>query len=481
MAIKIKEVIEFIGGMKQGKRNWFMPGDGRYQPKELKPFLGYDQWAVWLAVVEWFWMLQLAEMGKIPAKEGDLLTKERLFRMLDRITTTKQDEIERETKHDILALRQMMAKILPGGLHRGLHLGATSYDIISTAYALQAKAVFDAVFWPKLKAVDGIFLQRIAENAEVLQAGRTHLQTALPVTVGFWLAGLHNRFVRNAKRLKQRSCELEGKFSGAVGTYAAQRLVLEMGGDAAEWALMKNLGLVESEISTQIAPPESMAEFYSQMVLLSGALANLGEDVRILQSSQYGEVTSASSTSSAMPHKKANPISAENTSGMHESVLAEYQKVLHTLISNLQRDLRGSNVMRSHSAVTVYTFQQLLNTEKILKSLEVDRRKCQENFEVSGKLVVAEPLHLALQKEGYPNSHHLVNKVIVPMATAGVGQNLAKAMDHYLWKKPPEFDFLKKCWNKTSYEVKDVLEHPEKYLGFAVEIAQMETKNRLED
>ena len=254
MIIKIEEVIEFIANMKQGKRNWFMPGDGRYQPKELKPFLGYDQWAVWLAVVEWFWMQELASMKKIPARDAKLLTKERLFRMLDRITTTKQDLVEKETKHDILALRQLVAQALPKGLNRWLHLGATSYDIISTGYALQAKAVFEAVFWPKLKEVDNVFLERIEENAEVLQAGRTHLQTALPVTVGFWLAGLHNRFIRNARKLKERSQKLEGKFSGAVGTYAAQKLILEIGSGAIECALMVHLGLKESEISTQIAP-----------------------------------------------------------------------------------------------------------------------------------------------------------------------------------------------------------------------------------
>lgn len=29
----------------QNGRNLQMPGDGRYQPKALKAFFGYDQWA----------------------------------------------------------------------------------------------------------------------------------------------------------------------------------------------------------------------------------------------------------------------------------------------------------------------------------------------------------------------------------------------------------------------------------------------------
>lgn len=474
MDLDIREAIGFIADMKQGKRNWFMPGDGRYQPKELKPFLGYDQWADWLAMVEWYWMLALARLGKMPARDAKLLTKERLFRMLNRITTTKQDKIEKETKHDIIALRHLMIGALPKRLHRWLHLGATSYDIISTAYALQAKSAFEEVVWPKIKDVDFLFLRRIDQNAKVLQAGRTHLQTALPVTVGFWLAGLRSRFVGCARLLYSLGQGLEGKFSGAVGTYASQNNLLEVNVDYAEQEVMGLLGLKKARVSTQITPPESMARFYSEMVLLSGVLANLGEDVRILQSSQFGEVISASSTSSAMPHKKSNPIAAENVSGMHVSVLAEFQKVLGTLVSDLQRDLRGSSVMRSQSAVMVYTYQQLLTAERILETLKVDASRCRENFEVASKLVVAELLHLALQIEGLPNSHELVNKVIVPEA-AKTGMNLTETMVVFV----PKNQDVGKYWDRVPCALKHILQYPERYIGSAVEMAWRELRDPL--
>src|SRR3989338_539806 len=111
----IKSELPTVAGQKG--RNLFMPGDGRYQPDPLKPFLGYDMWAAFLIIVEWFWLETLATIGIMPAKDIILLTPERLIRLLMRITTTKQDAVERITRHDILALLQLIRQCLPKILH----------------------------------------------------------------------------------------------------------------------------------------------------------------------------------------------------------------------------------------------------------------------------------------------------------------------------------------------------------------------------
>lgn len=435
-------------------RNLQMPGDGRYQPKELLAYLGYDQWASWLIIVEWFWMKTLAKIGVMPDEDAELLTDDLLSIMLIGITTTLQDAKEKDTKHDILALLALMREYLPKELHPWLHFCGTSYDIINTAYALQLSAVFQSVFMPKLRSLDKLWRDMIAENADVLQAGRTHLQTALPVTAGFWLANLHNRFVSCSRKAFDLSKEIPGKFSGAVGTSASQRALIDS--KDGEKILMEMLGLPVAEISTQITPPEGMARFYHELVLLSGALANLGEDTRILQSSQFGEIVSDSSSSSAMSHKKANPIAAENVAGMHMTVVAEFMKVEMTLVSNLQRDLRWSNVMRSYSAIAVYVFQQILTAERLLKSMKIDANRCRENFDQQGKLVVAELLHLFLQREGVPEAHHFVNKEIIPRAEKS-GDNLYEVVQDYV-----EEDVLHKLKDSN---IVPFLESPERYIG----------------
>jgi len=40
-----------IVGQRYKKRNLQMPGNVRYQPKQLQPYFGYDQWVLWLMVV----------------------------------------------------------------------------------------------------------------------------------------------------------------------------------------------------------------------------------------------------------------------------------------------------------------------------------------------------------------------------------------------------------------------------------------------
>lgn len=472
MKKKQAEVLKAIAKLaelaREKGRNLQMPGDGRYQPKQLQAYLGYDQWASWLIIVEWFWMKTLEKIGVMPEEDGLLMTDELLACMLSAISTTLQDAKEKETKHDILALLALMREHLPKNLHRWLHFCGTSYDIINTAYALQLSMVFRSVFMPKLIQLDELWRDMITKNAAVLQPGRTHLQTALPVTVGFWLANLHNRFVSSARKALELSREIPGKFSGAVGTSASQRALIDS--SDGEKLLMEMLGLPVAEISTQITPPEGMARFYYELVLLSGTLANLGEDARILQSSQFGEIVSDSSSSSAMSHKRANPIAAENVAGMHMTVIAEFMKVTMTLVSNLQRDLRWSNVMRSYAAIAVYVFQQILTAERLLKSMKIDENRCQKNFDEQGRLVVAELLHLFLQREGIPKAHHFVNKQVIFRAEQE-NCNLYEAVQGCI-----EGDCLDKLMQSG---IVSYLESPENYIGEAIAIAQREAGNKL--
>ena len=457
------------------RRNYFMPGDPNYQPKELKAYLGFDQWAGWLIIVEWFWMMALAKIGVMPPHDAKLLTKERLLRLLLLITNSRVRALERaKTKHDILALLELMRLYLPKRLHKWLHFCATSYDIINTAYALQLRVVFKQAFWPKLRKVDQLWRTHIRENSETLEPGRTHLQTALPVTIGFWLSYLHNRFVKCARNALVLSRRVPGKFTGAVGTSASQRALIQS--RAAEQTIMDMLKLPTAEITTQITPPEPTARYYHELALISGALMNLTDDIRFLQSSPVGEVMTPSSSSSAMPHKEGNPIMAENVAGMHVSVLASEIKVLLTLGSNLQRDLRWSNVMRSYSGAMVFLFQQIDTTLKILKSLQVKAERCRENFERDGKLLVGELLHLALQANGYPESHKFLNEVIVPAAVKS-----GRYLDEEAVKIAADTnnELLQNIWPLIPDKVKHFLHHPDKYLGDAVSISRREAKNGL--
>ncbi|MEI8360711.1 MAG: lyase family protein [bacterium] len=464
-----------IGRVRYGQSNMTMPSDGRYQPSDLRPYLGYDQWASWLIIVEWAWLKTLAKKAVIPVAEASLLRPKLLSKMLQSITTTDQDSEEAKTKHDIIALTNLMKLHLPLPLHKWLHYCATSYDIICTAYALQYQVTFEQVLLPKMLELDQLWCKLIEDHAEVLQAGRTHLQTALPITVGFWLAQLHNRYVRNCRTSMLFADLVEGKFSGAVGTYASQVVMLKDSG--LEKNLMQTLGLNTAPISTQISPPESMQEAYHSLMLLSGSLANLGEDVRILQSSAYQELISTSSTSSAMSHKTANPIAAEQLLGMHRTVISEYMLIAMNMVSDLQRDLSNSSCMRRYSSIMVYVYQQLLTAERLLKSLKVNIERCQKNLGLESHYLTAEILHLSMGLAGLPAAHEFVNEKIIGMVQSS-GCSLADAMDIFCENSVDNNSkAVGAAWGKVPEEVKSILYQPELYIGKAKELAKLEAKN----
>jgi adenylosuccinate lyase len=473
----LKTVIKYILEVaKQPGRNLQMPGDGRYQPNALKPFLGYDQWAAWLLVVEWAWLKTLVKIGKIPGEAGHLISMRRLKKLMELITTTAQDAREKNTRHDIRALIELMCERLPKLLRRWVHFCATSYDIIESAYALILQQVFIHVLWPKMLEIDIVWRKKIEEYADTLQGGRTHLQPAVPITAGFWLSSGHSRYANSAKSAKSLSKKIPGKFTGACGTLASQRMLLP--GKNAEDIVLNQLALPAAEVSTQIAPPEDRARFYFELALLSGIMANLGDDVRLLQAPEFGEVWTLSSGSSAMSNKINNPIIAENIAGMHVSVLAEFQKIEHTLISNLQRDLRWSNVMRSFTAVIVYVYQQMENTLKLLNSLRVDEQRCAENFKREGHLVVGELLHLALMEQGMDDAYDFVKKEIMPIARKE-NLNLRQVMDSVLDSAATQFTDYRVAWNRVHWYIKDYLNAPERFIGDAVVIAKRESQNIL--
>lgn len=457
------------------KKNLQMPGDPHYQPLELKPYLGYDQRVSWQILVSWFWMVTLAKFGLMSQSTAKLLTKDLLKTMLTKITTTRVRALERKkTGHDILALLELMCQYMPIDLHGYLHLALTSYDVISTAYAVQFRQTFLRVFYPQACCVDELWRGHISQHAKVLQIGRTHLQDALPITVGFWLAGRHNRFVNSIRQAYILVNRMPGKFSGAVGTKAAI-LALSEGQDL-EQAALNLLELPSAQINTQIVQPEGLERYFHELKLTSGTLAQLGDDVRYLQASSVGEVTSVSSTSSTMSHKGANPIAAENVAGMYRSVIGEFVKIMLNSQSDLGRDLRDSNVMRGYAAVMVFVYQQLLTTQRLLKSFKIDEQKCSKNFWVNGKLVTAELLHLSLQLAGYSGAHLLVNKKIVPLARQS-GQNLVEAMENYLRRSRSEK--LYKAWKKVPENILQIIQNPNQYIGQAEEVAAEEANNAL--
>lgn len=454
--------------------NLAMAGHWRYAPSALHDLFGKDNHYRLAIRVEIALLHVLGQIGFIPAADIALLTPDLEADLLT-ITTTQVDQRERKTNHDIRALVQLMQERMPSKLVPYVHFGLTSYDVIETAESLRMRMAHEMV-----KKMTGQLIRQLAnrvhEHAATLQIGRTHLQHALPITVGFWLATILHRLIYNIRQADVFADALVGKISGAVGAYNAQFGfgILEKCGDVSfEVRLLAHLGLKPAPISTQILPPEPMTDYLYSVLKLSAALCQLGNDGRILMASEIGEIKelreAGAAGSSTMAHKD-NPITLENTVGMYEKSVGEFMKLMFLFVSDLQRDLTGSSVMRDRVILIINLVSQLsrLLAEKDGKSfiqrLEVNAEACRRNLGLKGSQILAEPMYLILGWVGFSgDAHKLVSDEVVPR-TDGGRKSIVEATRAALGDKfPDQADLL----DAVPQDMLRLLENPGMYSGRA--------------
>ncbi len=480
--------------MAEKTKNVAMPGNPRYQPPQLVPYFGYDNLYAGLARVEIATLQTLGQIGVIPAADMALLTPE-LIERLSAIPTTDVDRLEREvTKHDVRAWVRIAQTILPPLIGRWLHVPLTSYDALDTGRILQYRAAYQGALKPALTNVITIFIAMVRQYAGTLQIGRTHGQHALPISVGFWLATILDRLVRNAMQLDLAACQLVGKISGAVGAYNAQvglGISERCGQKTFEERVLEKVGLKSGPISTQILQPEPLANFLYACALLSASFGQFGRDCRNLMRSEIAEVheeyEAGQTGSSTMAHKR-NPLNFEQLEGMWHSTKYELAKVLDMLLSEHQRDLVGSSVMRNFPIILVNLQCQmnvLLRPNKagtpFLSRISVDEQACQRNFNASAKVVLAEPLYIALLMAGYEgDAHALVNEVLIPRAQKN-GKSLLEEFGYLAGKVSSrnakgqpvkdEDQSALEAYRRMPEEIAHLLDSPRSYTGSATEQA----------
>ena len=453
--------------------NLALPGNPRYQPGDLQAVFGYDNLFRAVAEVEIATLKTLGDIGIIPAANIACLTPD-VEQQLLAITTTEVDEIERSiTRHDIRAwVRIAQGKVDPG-LRRWIHVPLTSYDALDTARALQFVRGHQVVRRLTDKVI-GLFAEQVNRFAAEPQIGRTHGQHALPITVGFWFATILNRILANIQSANSAADRLVGKISGAVGVYNAQvglGIAARSGDKTFEARVLEKLGLKAAPISTQILPPEPLADYLFACVKLSAAFGQFGRDGRHLMRTEIAELgepfEKGQVGSSTMAHKR-NPINFENLEGTWIKNQAEFGKVLGNLVSEHQRDLVGSTIARDFPTIMVNLVSQLnillrqADGKPFIARIAVDDASLKRNFAAQGDVILAEPIYIALQMAGYEgDAHELVNHLAMPRA-AEANISLLEATQWALLQEKAD-----EVWSKIPADTIRLLSKPESYTGAA--------------
>ena len=277
----------------------------------------------------------MAELGVIPKEAAKTVWEKGGFD-IDRI-----DEIERETKHDVIAFLTSVAEHV-GPEARFLHQGMTSSDVLDTCLAVQLAQASD-ILLADLDKVLGVLKRRAYEHKNTVCIGRSHGIHAEPTTFGLKLAGHYAEFARNRKRLEDARAEVATcAISGAVGTFANIDPRVE------EYVAEK-LGLTLEPVSTQVIPRDRHAAYFATLAVIASSVERLAVEIRHLQRTEVREAeeffSEGQKGSSAMPHKR-NPVLTENLTGLARIVRSAVIPAMENVALWHERDISHSSVER---------------------------------------------------------------------------------------------------------------------------------------
>lgn len=335
----------------------------------------------------------LAQIGVIPAESARTIWEKggKAEFNVERI-----DEIERETKHDVIAFLTHLAEFI-GPDSRFVHQGMTSSDLLDTCLAVQLTRASDLL----LADIDGLLAalkKRAYEHKETITIGRSHGIHAEPTTFGVKLALAYAEFSRCRERLVAARAEVATcAISGAVGTFANIDPRVE------EYVAEK-LGLKPEPVSTQVIPRDRHAMFFATLAVIASSIERLSIEVRHLQRTEVLEAEEYFSPgqkgSSAMPHKR-NPVLTENLTGLARMVRSYALPAMENVALWHERDISHSSVERMIGPDATVTLDfALVRLTSVIEKLVVYPDNMQANMDKFRGLVHSQRVLLALTQAG---------------------------------------------------------------------------------
>lgn len=332
----------------------------------------------------------MAKLGQIPAEAVPVIKEKAKF-SVERIR-----EIEKETRHDILAFLQAVAENV-GDPAKYIHMGLTSSDVKDTALGVMMKQAADIIIEDLVKFRD-VLKRRAAEHKYTTMIGRTHGIHAEPLTLGLKFVLWLDETERNIERMKRaRDAVAIGKLSGAVGTYANIDPYIET-------HVCQQMGIKAAKLATQVIQRDRHAEFMATLAVVAGSLDKFATEIRNLQRTDIREAEEyfhpGQKGSSAMPHKR-NPITCERVSGLARVVRGNAMAALEDMPLWHERDISHSSVERVILPDSTILVDYMLKIfTDIIDRLLVYPDAMKANIEKTGGLIFSQRVLLKLVEKG---------------------------------------------------------------------------------
>lgn len=362
----------------------------RYTRPEMDQIWSLDNRFRIMLEIETLAAEKMADLGQIPASVPKSLREKGAFNI------TRIAEIEKETRHDVIAFLTNVAENI-GDDAKFMHQGMTSSDVVDTALAVQLNQSADLL----LKDLDLLLAalkKRAYEHKQTLCIGRSHGIHAEPTTFGLKLAGHYAAFARAKDRLIAAQRDIATcAISGAVGTYATVD-------PRVEDYVANELGLTPEPVSTQIIPRDRHAMFFATLGVIASSIENLAIEIRHLQRSEVREVeeffSAGQKGSSAMPHKR-NPILCENLTGLARVIRGNVTPALENVALWHERDISHSSAERVIAPDSCLALDfALTRLANVVDRLVVYPDRMIANVHRLGGLIFSQKVLLALTQSG---------------------------------------------------------------------------------
>ncbi len=428
------------------------PIETRYRTEIAKLFTEDKKLRNWM-LVEAVLAKVHAKLGTIPKQAAEEIDKARKIVKIERVK-----EIDKEIHHDLMAMVKALAEQCEGDAGKYIHLGATSYDIEDTAFALQLREALNYIE-ASLKTLLMELLKIIEEKKTLVCIGRTHGQHAIPTTYGMrfgvWAYEIDRHLERISEILKRISF---GKMSGAVGTMAS----FGENGIELQNMVMKELNLNPVLIANQIVQRDRQAEVILLTALIGQTLAKIARENRVLQRNEIAEMFEPFKKnqvgSSTMPHKR-NPHKSERICSLARIVKSNVIPALDNIILEDERDLTNSASERVIFAENfIFLDFMIKELTKIIQGLEFDEVKIEQNLNLTKGAILTEKIMVELVNKGIgrQEGHEILRQAAIT------------AREKNLDMKEILINNNKISTNFSENELDEILD-PHNYIGKAIE------------
>ena len=393
--------------------NNLSPLDGRYSNKVSEITKLFSEKALirkrFIIEIEWLlFVLNESFYKTIKISKADINKINKFKNNFDNTYARKIKSIENKINHDVKAVeyfindhfkKNNLQKFIPY-----VHLGLTSEDVNSLAYALMIREIKDVTI-TSINALHKQLKSLATKYKRISFLARTHGQPASPSTLGKEILVFHKRLGRQIDQLK--SIKPMAKWGGATGNYHTI-LLANKNKDPVKIAtkFIRKFKVEHNLVTTQIEPHDWIAETCHALIRVNNIVNDLNNDMWMYIANDIFILKTIKNEvgSSTMPHK-VNPIDFENSEGnigIANSMLNFFAEKLP--ISRLQRDLSDSTSLRNIGVAFGYSLISYKSTLKGLKKISPNKNKINEELD-NNWIVLSEAVQTIMRLENIENAY----------------------------------------------------------------------------